>query len=107
MRTSVDLNDNESLVLAGLLSEETKKNISKIPLLGDIPILGALFRSTREELLQTELAFFITPRLVKPNAPGVKVDMPGDRAITPEEEKEYNWIPVPSGKGNDNDNGKE
>ena len=102
VRTSVDLNANESLVLAGLLSEEVKKNINKIPLLGDIPILGALFRSTREELQQTELAFFITPRLVKPNAPGEKVDMPGDRAITPEEDKEFNWIPVP-GKGADKD----
>ena len=44
--TSVDLREGESLILAGLLSEEMKKNISKIPLFGDIPILGALFRST-------------------------------------------------------------
>lgn len=102
VRTSVDLNENESLILAGLLSEEVKKNISKIPLLGDIPILGALFRSTREELQQTELAFFITPKLIKPNAPGEKADMLGDRAITPEEDKEFKWIPVP-GKGADKD----
>jgi pilus assembly protein CpaC len=50
VRTAVDLKDGESLILAGLLSEETRKNIRKIPILGDIPILGAIFRSTRKEL---------------------------------------------------------
>ncbi|MEE9614799.1 MAG: pilus assembly protein N-terminal domain-containing protein [Thermodesulfobacteriota bacterium] len=91
--TSVDLKEGESLVLAGLLSEEMRKNITKVPILGDIPILGALFRSTRDELEQTELAFFITPRLVKPLAPGVRPELPGDKPLTPEEEREFRWIP--------------
>ena len=52
VNTSVDLREGESLILAGLLSEEMKKNIQKIPVLGDIPILGAFFRSTRDELLE-------------------------------------------------------
>jgi pilus assembly protein CpaC len=97
VRTSVDLKENESLILAGLLSEEMKKNIQKVPLLGDIPILGALFRSTREELETTELAFFITPRLVKPNAPGEEPELPGEAPLTRAEEKEFEWIPVPWG----------
>jgi pilus assembly protein CpaC len=92
--TSVDLKDGESLILAGLLSEEMKKNIQKLPLFGDIPILGALFRSTSDELTKKELAFFITPRLVKPIPPGVKTELPQERAITPEEEKEFKWIPL-------------
>lgn len=96
--TSVDLKEGESLILAGLLSDEMKKNIQKIPILGDIPILGALFRSTREELEKKELAFFITPRLVKPIAPGVRPELPGDKPLTPAQEKEFNWIPLP-GKG--------
>ena len=95
VRTSVDLDEGESLILAGLLSEDMKKNIQKVPILGDIPILGALFRSTRDELEQTELAFFITPRLVKPLAPGVRPELPTDDRPTPEEEKEFEWIPVP------------
>jgi pilus assembly protein CpaC len=93
--TSVDLKEGESLILAGLLSDEMKKNIQKVPILGDIPILGAFFRSTTDELKEKELAFFITPRLVKPFAPGVKPALPTDNQPTPEEMKEFDWIPVP------------
>lgn len=89
VRTSVDLKEGESLVLAGLLSEEEKKNMRKIPILGDIPVLGLFFRSTSDEILETELAFFITPRLVKPIAPGVKTELPGDNRPTPDEEREF------------------
>lgn len=95
--TSVDLKDGESLILAGLLSDEMKKNIQKIPLFGDIPILGAIFRSTKEELLKKELAFFITPRLVKPIPQGEKIKLPAERPLTPDEEREFKWIPVPRG----------
>jgi len=93
--TSVDLKEHESLILAGLLNEEMRKNISKIPLLGDIPILGAVFRTTRDEIETTELAFFITPSLVKPIAPGVRPELPGEASPTPEEKMEFQWIPVP------------
>jgi pilus assembly protein CpaC len=95
VKTSVDLRDGESLVLAGLLDEQTKKNIQKVPILGDIPIFGAIFRSTSDQLEKTELAFFITPRMVKPLAPGVKPALPGEEAMTPEEEQEFQWIPLP------------
>ena len=94
--TGVDLKDGESLVLAGLLSEETKKNIQKMPIFGDIPILGAIFRSTHDELTQKELAFFITPHLVKAIPAGVKTELPEERHLSPQEEKEFNWVPLPS-----------
>jgi len=97
VKTSVDLREGESLILAGLLDEEMRKNIQKIPILGDIPILGAFFRNTRDELLERELAFFITPRLVKPIAPGVKTPLPSDNRPTPDEEREFRWIPIPGG----------
>ncbi len=93
--TSVDLKDGESLVLAGLLSEEMKKNLSKIPILGDIPILGAFFRSSHDDLEKKELAFFITPKLIKPLAPGVRPELPGDKPLTPQEEGQFDWIPWP------------
>jgi pilus assembly protein CpaC len=92
--TSVDLKEGESLILAGLLSEQTQKNMSKIPLLGDVPILGALFRSTSEEIDQKELVFLITPKLVKPIPEGTKVPLPTDNRPTPQEEKELKWIPL-------------
>lgn len=94
VRTRVQLKDGESLVLAGLLQEETIKTMSKIPILGDIPILGALFRSTQNDLKEKELVFFITPRLVAPNAPGTKTVLPTEKKLTPEQERDLKWMPV-------------
>jgi pilus assembly protein CpaC len=94
VNTEVDLKDGESLVLAGLLQEEEIKTMSKIPILGDIPILGALFRSTQNDIKEKELVFFITPKIIKPNAPGVKTELPTDKKLTPEQEKELKWMPL-------------
>ncbi|WP_224962408.1 type II and III secretion system protein family protein [Geomonas subterranea] len=92
--TSVELRDGESLILAGLLQEEEIKNMSKIPLLGDIPILGALFRSSSKDIKEKELVFFITPKIVKPTPQGVKTELPTDKKLTPEQEKELSWMPL-------------
>ncbi|MFZ2197939.1 MAG: hypothetical protein WAV13_09420, partial [Thermodesulfovibrionales bacterium] len=100
VRTSVDLREGESLILAGLLTEETKKNIQKIPIFGDIPILGAFFRNTSDELRNLELAFFITPKLVKPLPKGIRPELPGERPLTPEENREFEWIPMLGSIGN-------
>lgn len=94
-KTNVELKDGESLIIAGLLGEEDINTMSKIPILGDIPILGALFRSTSKEIKEKELVFFITPKLMKPTAVGVKTELPTDRHPTAEEEKELKWIPIP------------
>jgi pilus assembly protein CpaC len=95
VRTTVELRDGESLVLAGLLQEEQIRTMSKIPLLGDIPILGALFRSTQNDLKEKELVFFITPRIVHPElAGGVEAVLPTDQELTPDEEKELKWMPL-------------
>ena len=95
IRTFAELKDGESLVLAGLLDEEHIKTMSKVPLLGDIPILGALFRSTQDDLKEKELVFFITPKIVKPMAPDTKFELPTDKP-TKELEKELEWIPMGS-----------
>ncbi len=94
-RTNVELKDGESLIIAGLLSEENVNTMSKIPILGDIPILGALFRSTQKDIKEKELVFFITPKLMKPTEPGVKTELPTDKHPTPAEEKELRWVPIP------------
>lgn len=94
VKTDVELKDGESLVLAGLLQEDQIRTMSKIPLLGDIPILGALFRSTEKDIREKELVFFITPKLIKPTAPGVETKLPTDGRPTQQEEKELQWIPM-------------
>lgn len=65
-RTNTEFNvrDGETIVLSGLLQRETSTDIDKVPLLGDIPILGALFRSKRFQNKETELVVFVTPRVV-------------------------------------------
>jgi pilus assembly protein CpaC len=65
--------------------------------LGDIPALGAIFRAQGKNRTK-ELAFFITPKMVKPIPPGKMPALPTDKTLTPEEEKEFEWIPLPKGK---------
>jgi pilus assembly protein CpaC len=64
--TGLQLADGQTFILAGLLSNKVSKSISKVPLLGDIPILGALFRSTRWTNNETELMVIVTPKIVRP-----------------------------------------
>ncbi len=66
--TTVQLNDGQSFVIAGLIKNNSTAAIKRFPGLGDVPVLGALFRSTEFQKDQTELLFVITPRLVKPLA---------------------------------------
>jgi pilus assembly protein CpaC len=77
--TVVRIRDGESLAVAGLLSNRTKSLIDKVPLLGDIPVLGSLFRSTQYRHEETELLVVITPRLVEalPTMP----ELPGERFV--------------------------
>jgi pilus assembly protein CpaC len=64
--TLVELGDGQSFAIAGLLKETTRETISKYPILGDIPILGALFKSKSFASQETELVIIVTPHLVKP-----------------------------------------
>lgn len=62
--THVRVRDGETIYLGGLLSEETRKDVKKLPLLGDIPLLGYLFSHTRTEKVRLDLLIEITPRIV-------------------------------------------
>ena len=64
--TVVELADGQSFAIAGLMRDTARDTMSKFPLLGDIPILGALFRSRAFQRNETELVIIATPRLVKP-----------------------------------------
>jgi len=65
-RTGVELRDGQSFALAGLLDNNETRNISKVPVVGDIPIIGNLFKSTQFQKNETELVFIVTADLVKP-----------------------------------------
>jgi pilus assembly protein CpaC len=64
--TTVQLHDGQSFMIAGLIQNKATSTLNRFPGLGDVPILGALFRSTEFQNDKTELMFVITPRLVKP-----------------------------------------
>lgn len=65
--TEVELREGQHLAIAGLLDNTWQENIDKLPLLGDIPILGALFRSKEKRQERTELLVIVTPQLVEPS----------------------------------------
>jgi pilus assembly protein CpaC len=66
VQTMIIMRPGEFLVLGGLIQREVSQNVSRIPLLGDLPILGALFRSTRFQRGETELVIFVSPSVVAP-----------------------------------------
>jgi len=66
VETVVSMRPGEFLVIGGLIQREESQSIQKVPLLGDIPILGALFRSVRFQRGETELVIFVSPSVVKP-----------------------------------------
>ncbi len=67
--TTVQLNDGQSFAIAGLIKNNVTESVKRFPGLGEIPILGALFRSSEFQNDRTELLFVVTPRLVKPLPP--------------------------------------
>jgi len=79
--TTVQLYDGQSFAIGGLIKNNVTTNVKAFPMLGEIPVLGALFRSSDFQTDRTELVFVITPHLVKPLAPGYK--LPTDGYIQP------------------------
>ena len=79
--TTVELFDGQSFAIGGLISNNQTTNIRGLPMLGELPVLGALFRSTDYQQDRTELLFVVTPHLVKPLPPNYK--LPTDSVTTP------------------------
>jgi pilus assembly protein CpaC len=92
--TVVDLKEGDSLLLSGLILNTESRAISKFPLLGDIPVLGALFRSKNFQNNESELIVIITPFLKKPIVKGEEPDLKAMTTITPGEEDKMRWIPL-------------
>jgi pilus assembly protein CpaC len=86
--TVVELADGQSFAIAGLLRDNVREQVQKFPILGDIPVLGTLFRSSRYQKNQTELMIIVTPHFVKPldmaNQP-----LPSDTFVEPNDWEFY------------------
>jgi len=83
--TTIELRNSQSFAIAGLLQNETSNRKTQTPWIGDIPILGSLFRSSRYQKAETELVIIVTPRLVQPvsdiselASPLDNISIPGD-----------------------------
>ncbi len=82
--TTVEMRDGESFAIAGLLSDDFTDLSGQVPWIGDVPILGALFRSAEYSRQQTELVIIVTPHLVTPTR-GEALALPTDRVRPPSE----------------------
>jgi pilus assembly protein CpaC len=80
--TTVELRDGESFAIAGLIRKDFSTTVNQLPLLGSIPIIGSLFRSSSFKKGETELLIVVTPRLVQPIKPE-QVRLPTDRLADP------------------------
>jgi len=84
-KTTVELRDGQSFAIAGLLQNDFSDNIRAFPFLGDLPIIGALFRSTQYQKGETELVIVVTPHLVNPAAGPEHLALPTDNFVPPDE----------------------
>ena len=80
--TSLELRDGQSFAMAGLIQSDFTDSVRAIPLLGKLPIIGALFRSTSFNKQETELVITVTPRIVRPVRPD-QIAVPTDRIHAP------------------------
>ena len=83
-KTTVELRDGESFALAGLIRRDFSDTVRQFPILGSIPIIGTLFRSTSFQKDDTELVIIVTPHLVRP-VRAAQMKVPTDRATAPDE----------------------
>jgi pilus assembly protein CpaC len=79
--TTVELRDGQSFMLAGLLLNVSTTAQEQVPWVGDLPVLGALFRSASYQKNETDLAIIVTPRIVRPARPGDVIRTPLDNRL--------------------------
>jgi len=80
-RTTVELRDGQSFAIAGLLQTRNRQDVSQLPWIGSVPVLGALFGSKSYQQQETDLVIIVTPHLVAPAAPGQQLASPLDSRL--------------------------
>jgi pilus assembly protein CpaC len=86
--TTIELSSGQSFAVAGLLQNNVNQNINKFPWLGDVPVLGTLFRSNSFQRGETELVIIVTPYIVRPTTTANRLLLPTDGYITPSDERQ-------------------
>lgn len=94
--TTVEMRDGESFAIAGLLQDDFRDLNGQVPWLGDIPVLGTLFRSAEYQRAQSELVIIVTPHLVSPTR-GEALALPTDRVRIPTEKELFLFGKVAGG----------
>jgi pilus assembly protein CpaC len=79
--TTIELRDGQSFVLGGLLQNNSQTAQQQLPWIGDVPVLGALFRSTDYQKNETDLVIIVTPHVVRPLQPGDPIRTPLDNTL--------------------------
>jgi pilus assembly protein CpaC len=79
--TTVELRDGQSFAIAGLLQADNLRNISQLPWIGSVPVLGALFRSSSYQKDESDLVIIVTPSFVQPAPPGARLATPFDNTV--------------------------
>ena len=99
--TELELQDGQTFAIAGLMNNSVSSTMQKIPGIGDIPILGSLFKSKAAQKDQTELVVMITPQILKTNSSGVTPDLPRtpEKFIEPLPENKLKDMPAPAFSG--------
>jgi len=99
--STVEMGDGQTVALAGLLSEKVREDVQKFPGLGDVPVLGYLFKSQQWLNEESELVIFVTPHLAQPVANDL-VRLPTDAFIAPND-VEYYILGKMEGRGQDDE----
>ena len=79
--TTLELRDGQSFMLGGLLQNQTTTAQDQLPWVGDVPVLGALFRSSQYQKSETDLVILVTPHIVRPMAPNAPIRTPLDGSL--------------------------
>jgi pilus assembly protein CpaC len=88
MSSHLEVHDGQTIAMAGLLSDEDRNIVNKVPWAGDVPVLGNLFRSSSWQKQETELVVLVTPHLVKPVTPGT-ARLSDDKWVDPSDLEKY------------------
>jgi len=95
--TSVSVKDGETIIIGGLIRSTVTATTNKVPILGDIPILGNIFKSTSHDKQKTELLLFLTPHIVRDPAEARKLKEDQLKELSPDTQKDIQKITPPPG----------
>ncbi|MBS1724092.1 MAG: hypothetical protein JSS66_14195 [Armatimonadetes bacterium] len=101
--TTVSVKDGETVILGGIIRSSVTSTVNKIPILGDIPLLGNLFKTTDKDKVKTELLVFLTPRIVKGPEEAQKLKDEQLKQLSPQTQRQLKQTDPPQKDGKSNE----